>query len=63
MEGGLSMSQWLTIWSHIHQPTGYGWVRTEWPDGGCFVDQPAIAVEMLELVGDEVMREAKARTG
>lgn len=64
MEGGLSVAQWLQVWSQIHQPTGYGWMRTEWPDGGCLLEQPAIAVKMLDLVGEEFMKEeAKARAG
>ena len=63
MEGGLTVGRWLRLWSHIHQPTGFGWMRTEWPDGGCLIEQPAIAVEMLELVGDEFMKEAQVRSG
>ena len=64
MEGGLSIPQWLQIWSQIHQPTGFGWMRTEWPDGRCLLEQPAIAVKMLELVGNEFMKEeARAKTG
>lgn len=62
MEGGLSVGRWLNLWSLINQPTGFGWMRTEWPDGGSLIDQPAIAVHMLELVGDEFMKEAKARS-
>lgn len=63
MEGGLSVSKWLQLWSHIYQPTGFGWVRMEWPDGGSLIEQPAIGVAMLELVGDEFMKEARAKTG
>jgi len=63
MEGGIEVVKWLRLWSQTNQPTGFGWMRTEWPDGGCLIDQPAIAVEMLELVGDEFMKEAQAKSG
>lgn len=62
MEGGRSVGQWLGLWSRINQPTGFGWMRTEWPDGGCLIDQPSIAVHMLELVGEEFMKEAQAKS-
>lgn len=63
MEGGLSIRDWLRIWSLIHEPTGFGWMRAEWPDGRCALDQPAIAVAMLDLVGDEYIKEASAKPG
>jgi hypothetical protein len=58
MEGGLSVSQWMQLWQLTHEPNGFGYVRTEWPDGGSLLEQPAIAVEMLALVGVEITKEA-----
>lgn len=61
MEGGISVRQWLDLWMRIHQPVGFGWMRTEWPDGRCLLDQPAIAVAMLDLVGEQFVKEARAQ--
>ena len=58
MEGGLAVSQWMQLWHHTHEPNGFGFVRTEWPDGGSLLEQPAIAIEMLDLVGVELTKEA-----
>lgn len=63
MEGDISVGKWLQVWSQIYQPTGFGWMRLEWPDGQCLLEQPAIAIEMLDLVGDEFMKEAQAKSG
>lgn len=63
MEGGISVANWLRLWVQINQPTGFGWMRIEWPDGGCLLDQPAIAIEMLDLVGEQFMKEAQAQIG
>lgn len=65
IDGGLSVSQWMEIWQLTNQPTGYGFTRIEWPDGGSLLDQPALGVEMLELVGEQIMKvamEAQARS-
>jgi hypothetical protein len=56
-DGGLTISQWMQLWQYTHE----NGVRTEWPDGGCLMDQPAIAVHMLDLVGDALTREAKGK--
>lgn len=63
MEGGLSVPQWMQIWQNTNQPTGFGFSRIEWPDGRSLLEQPAIGVEMLELVGEQIMKEAQARAG
>jgi len=59
LEGGLTVIQWIELWLQTHDNGR----RTEWPDGGCLLDQPAIAVAMLGIVGDELLEEAKARAG
>jgi hypothetical protein len=66
MDGGLSVSQWMQLWQYTNQPTGFGFVRTEWPNGTSLLEQPALGVEMLELVGEQIMKaaqEAQARSG
>jgi hypothetical protein len=55
-EGGLTVAQWIQLWQNTHDAGR----RTEWPDGGCLLDQPAIAVVMLNLVGEELLREASS---
>lgn len=57
-EGGLTMRQWIDLWIYTHDKGQ----RTEWPDGGCLLEQPAIAVAMLDLVGD-ALREAAEQAG
>ena len=57
-EGGLTIRQWIELWLYTHD-RGH---RTEWPDGGCLLDQPAIAVSMLDIVG-EALREAAEKAG
>lgn len=56
MEGGLSVSQWMRLWYGTHE----GGRRTEWPDGGSLIGQSSIVVEMLDLVGEQIMKEATA---
>lgn len=63
MEGGISIRDWLKLWSFTHEPTGFGWTRVEWPDGGCALDQPAIAITMLNLVGEQYIKEASEKPG
>lgn len=53
------MRQWMELWIYTHDRGR----RTEWPDGRSLLDQPAIAVSMLDLVGDELTKEAQARAG
>lgn len=59
MEGGLSISQWMELWSYTHE----GGRRTEWPDGRSLMEQPSIAVKMLDLVGEQILKEAQAAAG
>lgn len=57
-DGGLTIRQWIDLWLYTHDQGR----RTEWPDGGCFLEQPAIAVAMLDIVG-EALREAADKAG
>ncbi len=59
MDGGYSVSQWIELWQYTHERG----VRSEWPDGGSLMDQPAIAVKVLDLVGVEITKEAQAAAG
>jgi len=58
LEGGLTIRQWIDLWLNTHDNGR----RTEWPDGGCLLDQPALAVSMLDLVG-EALQEAAEQSG
>jgi len=57
-DGGLTVRQWIDLWLNTHDNGR----RTEWPDGRCFIEQPAIAVTMLNIVG-EALREAAEQAG
>jgi hypothetical protein len=59
LEGGLTIQKWIDLWLNTHDQGR----RTEWPDGGCLLQQPAIAVAMLDLVGTELIKEAEAQAG
>jgi len=59
MDGGLSVSAWCRLWEQTHDLGR----RTEWPDGQCLLEQPAIAVAIFDLVGVELMKEAQAGSG
>lgn len=50
MEGGLTMSAWMTLWYASHAITMMGVWRIDWPDGGCTLDQPAILVAVFDLI-------------
>jgi hypothetical protein len=57
-EGGLTIRQWIELWLNTHEQGR----RIEWPDGGCLLEQPAIAVAMLDIVG-QALREAAEQAG
>jgi hypothetical protein len=63
MDGGLLVSQWINLWQSTNQPTGYGFMRIEWPDGNSLIEQPALGVHMLELVGDQIMKHVREANG
>lgn len=63
MDGGLLVSQWMQLWQHTHQSNGFGIVRTGFPDGLSLMEQPALAIAMLDLVGERIVAEAKERSG
>jgi len=53
MDGGLLVSQWIDLWQFTHDRG----MRIEWPDGGCLMDQPSIGVRMLDLVGEQLLKQ------
>jgi hypothetical protein len=59
MDGGLAVIQWMQLWQQTHDMGR----RTEWPDGKCLLEQPALGVAMLDLVGEQLMKEAQAHSG
>jgi hypothetical protein len=44
------------LWFSVHQHTGLGLVRMEWPDGKSLVEQPAITIHMFELLTQEIQK-------
>jgi hypothetical protein len=37
------------------------WVRLEWPDGGCYIDQPNVAIEVFDWIRDEAIIRMKEK--
>lgn len=57
MDGGLQVSHWMQLWQHTHDD----WRRTAWPDGRSLIEQAMIAVNLFDIVGAEIIKEATAR--
>jgi hypothetical protein len=49
---------WLEIWSGCHTSGFAGPMRLAWPDGKSLIEQPAIAVKVFDMVGDQVSKSA-----
>lgn len=47
---GLEAVDWMRMYIHTHT----GLERTEWPDGGCYLAQAQIVVEVWELIANEM---------
>jgi hypothetical protein len=48
--GGLEAAAWMKMYEHTHN----GFVRTEWPDGGCYLKQKQITVDVFDLIQAEM---------
>lgn len=48
--GGLEASTWIAMYEHTHN----GFERIEWPDGGCYMKQEHLLVEVFDLVRVEL---------
>lgn len=42
------------MFKHCHRPTQIGYQRTEWPDGGCYMNQDNILVSLFVIMKGEV---------
>lgn len=49
---GREAATWMRIYDHTHHDT----VRCEWPDGGSFLSQEYVMIEVWELITDEIRK-------
>jgi hypothetical protein len=63
MEGGRSMYAWLQLFQLSYAVTQMGLWRLSWPDGGPTLEQPALLVDMFDLIHDTMMKVSKANAG
>lgn len=47
------------MWWHMYHHTHNGLERIEWPDGGCYMEQPLLLVEVCDIIGEEVVKQRK----
>lgn len=47
---GLEAADWMRMYAHTHN----GLERVAWPDGGCYLEQLQIVVEIWELIANEI---------
>ena len=52
--GGFPVRAWVDMFFHVHV-FQEAWVRLEWPDGGAYLDQPNLAVEVFDVIRDEAI--------
>lgn len=48
--GGLEAGEWVRMYAHTHNGEG----RIEWPDGGCYLKQVHLLIEVWELLAAEI---------
>ena len=66
MDGGVSVEVWTRLWNACHEPGFSGLRFVAWPDGKALLEQPAIVVEMFDVLTQaaELARERrKANAG
>lgn len=51
------MAAWVEVFLRCHAATMSGWLRLEWPDGGTLSDQPALLVELFEVIHTAMIAE------
>lgn len=49
------------MFKHCHRMTQSGYQRTEWPDGGSYLDQENIVVSVFSVMKGEVDELIRAR--
>jgi len=47
---GLEAAEWLKMYAHTHADGK----RIEWPDGGCYLKQVQLLVDIWELIAGEI---------
>lgn len=47
---GLAHTDWFRMHQHTHNRNG----RIEWPDGGCYLDQPYIVIEVWSIISEQL---------
>jgi hypothetical protein len=57
--GGLEAADWWNMYMHTHPKLQ----RIEWPDGGCYLQQLQITVDVFELIEAEVNQFLKEKNG
>lgn len=56
---------WLRMWHGCHVASSSGPVRIAWPDGGAYLDQPVIVIEVFEFIAgivDDLLKMERNRT-
>jgi hypothetical protein len=60
MDGGFSIEAWLRLWGACHEAGMNGPSMIAWPDGGALLGQPAIVVEVFDLIGQAMSAYSKS---
>ena len=54
MDGGFSIEAWLRLWNACHEAGASGPRMVAWPDGKSLMEQPAIVVDVFDLIRQTV---------
>jgi len=49
---------WFSMYAGTHNKNG----RIEWPDGGCYLEQTAMLLEVWAIIGSELALYAKEQS-
>ena len=52
--GGLDASTWVDLFNGCHTKGGFGATQFAWPDGGCYLDQENLTVQMFRLIQEQL---------
>lgn len=58
---GLHVTSWVYLYLTCHSFVMGSPVRTQWPDGRSTLRQPAVTVQMFELIAEEIVKEQEAQ--
>lgn len=48
--GGSEAGDWVRMYAHTHNREG----RIEWPDGGCYLKQAHLLIDVWEILATEI---------